>query len=103
MRRLAGVNGIRGAAVAWTSSRGAVVVAFPRAQAYSAGGRALYTRVKTAAHQVPGTTVGGQVAGNADFVSAVYGNFPLMIALIAILSSSCSRAPSARSCFRSRR
>jgi RND superfamily putative drug exporter len=86
VRRLAGVNGIRGAAVAWTSSRGAVVVAFPRAQAYSAGGRALYTRVKTAAHQVPGTTVGGQVAGNADFVSAVYGNFPLMIALIAILT-----------------
>ena len=35
---------------------------------------------------MPGTTVGGQVAQGADFVSAVYGNFPLMIALIALLT-----------------
>ena len=28
--------------------------------------------------------VGGQPAANADFIDAVYGNFPLMIALIAI-------------------
>ena len=47
---------------------------------------ALYGRVKAAAHGIPGTTVGGQVAGNADFVSAVYSNFPLMIALIAVLT-----------------
>ena len=35
---------------------------------------------------MPGTTVGGQVAQGADFVSAVYGNFPLMIALISVLT-----------------
>ena len=33
-----------------------------------------------------GTTVGGQVAQGADFVSAVYGSFPTMIALIAVLT-----------------
>ena len=30
--------------------------------------------------------IGGQVAQTADFVDAVYGNFPLMIALIAVLT-----------------
>ena len=85
-RRLARVDGIRGATVAWRAGGAAVVVAFPAAQADSASGRALYGRVKAAAHEIPGTTVGGQVAGNADFVSAVYSNFPLMIALIAVLT-----------------
>ena len=32
----------------------------------------------------PGVRVGGQPAGNADFVDTVYGSFPLMIALIAV-------------------
>ena len=32
----------------------------------------------------PDVRVGGQPAANADFIDAVYGSFPLMIALIAI-------------------
>ena len=84
--KLAAVSGVRGAAVGWTGNGAAVVVALPKGQANSSGGRQLYSRLKNAAHTVPGTTVGGQVAQGADFVSAVYGNFPEMIALIAVLT-----------------
>jgi putative drug exporter of the RND superfamily len=84
--KLAAVSGVRGAALAWTGNGAAVVVALPKGQANSSGGRQLYSRLKGAAHTVPGTTIGGQVAQGADFVSAVYGNFPLMIALIAVLT-----------------
>ena len=83
---VAAVPGIRGAAVAIRGNGAAVVQAFPSRQANSSDGRRLYARVKDAAHQVPGATVGGQVAGSADFVSAVYGSFPLMVALIAVLT-----------------
>jgi len=39
------------------------------------------------AHALPGRVwVGGGIAGNADFVNAIYGNFPLMIALIVLLT-----------------
>jgi RND superfamily putative drug exporter len=39
--------------------------------------------VRDAAHaQGPDVKVGGQPASNEDFIDAVYGNFPLMIALI---------------------
>ncbi len=84
--KLAAVDGVRGATVAWTGNGAAVVVALPKGQANSSGGRQLYSRLKSAAHTVPGSTVGGQVAQGADFVSAVYGSFPMMIALIAVLT-----------------
>ena len=85
-RRLASVKGVRGAAVAWRAKGAAIVNVFPQGQANGSGGRALNARLKRVAHEVPGTTVGGAVAGNADFVASVYGNFPLMIALIAVLT-----------------
>jgi RND superfamily putative drug exporter len=44
-------------------------------------------RVRADAHGVsPDVRVGGIVAQNSDFISAVYGSFPLMIALIALLT-----------------
>ena len=44
-------------------------------------------RVRAAAHEVgSGVRVGGIDAENQDFVSAIYGSFPLMIALIAVLT-----------------
>ncbi len=85
-QRLRGVAGVRGAAVGFSGGGASVVDVFPAAQANGPSGRSLYTRLRAAAHTVPGTTVGGQVAGNSDFVSTVYGNFPLMIALIAVLT-----------------
>ena len=42
---------------------------------------------RRAAHgQGPDVKLGGQPASNDDFIDAVYGNFPLMIALIAIVT-----------------
>ena len=84
--KLGRVSGVRGAAVGWRAGGAAVVDVFPQGQANSGGGRRLYARLRTVAHTAPGTTVGGQVAQNGDFVSAVYSNFPLMIALIAVLT-----------------
>src|SRR6185312_13426947 len=53
----------------------------------SPAGRHLTDRVRDAAHSA-GTDVrlGGEPAQNDDFISAVYGNFPLMLALIAVLT-----------------
>jgi RND superfamily putative drug exporter len=85
-KRVAAVKGVRGTAVGWRGNGAAVVQAFPHDQANDSSGRTLNSRIKAAAHTVPGATVGGQVAGNADFVSTVYGNFPLMIALISVLT-----------------
>ena len=43
--------------------------------------------MRDAAHAAgPDVRVGGSPAANADFIDAVYGNFPLMIALIAIIT-----------------
>ena len=44
-------------------------------------------RVRDVAHGFgPGVRAGGIVAQNSDFISAVYGSFPLMIALIALVT-----------------
>ena len=86
-RRLALVKGVR-ASVApadWTSQGTALVAVFPNRDANTSWGRALNTRLKQAAHEV-GATVGGSPAQSADFVSAVYGSFPLMIALVSLLT-----------------
>jgi len=51
----------------------------------SAAGRATLDRVH--ATTVPGeVTIGGDAALSADFIDAVYGNFPLPIALVAVLT-----------------
>jgi RND superfamily putative drug exporter len=43
--------------------------------------------VRDAAHGAsPSSQVGGVVAQNSDFIDAVYGNFPLMIALIGVIT-----------------
>ena len=46
----------------------------------------------------PGVRVGGIGAENADFVSAIYGSFPEMIALIAILTFLSARAGVSLAC-----
>jgi putative drug exporter of the RND superfamily len=86
-KRLALVKGVR-AAVApadWTSGGTALVNVFPDRDANTSWGRGLNSRLKQAAHEV-GSTVGGSPAQSADFVSAVYGSFPLMIALVSLLT-----------------
>ena len=89
--RLARVGGVRGAVApatpAWRRAGTALVVALPATDSTSALGRATLDRVRQAAHA--GSTparVGGPAAGDADFVAAIYGNFPLMVGLIALVT-----------------
>ena len=85
-RSLAGVRGVQGAvapaAPDWRRGGSAVVDVL----AHGDSG-ATVADVRAAAHRVvPAAGVGGIAAQNGDFVSAVYGSFPLMVALIAILT-----------------
>jgi RND superfamily putative drug exporter len=84
-RDVAGVDGLHGAAAtsapAWNRGGTSVVLAFPR----RAG--ALTGPVRDAAHAAGADVrVGGVPAQNADFIDAVYGNFPLMLALIGVIT-----------------
>ena len=63
----------------------ALVEAFPIPDSGSEEGEENLEAVRDAAHAAgPDVAVGGQPASNADFIDAVYGSFPLMIALIAV-------------------
>jgi RND superfamily putative drug exporter len=65
----------------------ALVSVIPRAQGSTAAGKALVGTLRSRLASVPGgAEVGGNTAQNKDFVSAVYGNFPLMLGVIALLT-----------------
>ena len=86
---LRGVDGVHGAVApddaSWRRDGTAVVEAIPVPDSGTEEGGATLEGVRDAAHGAgPGVRVGGQPASNADFVDAVYGSFPLMIALITI-------------------
>jgi putative drug exporter of the RND superfamily len=88
---LAQVDGVHGAVAPsgpqWRSAGNAEVLAFSIADDSTPAGRATLDRVRDAAHSAgPNVRVGGLPAENADFISAVYGGFPLMIALIATIT-----------------
>jgi RND superfamily putative drug exporter len=86
--RLGRVHGVRTAVApagaGWRRGGEAIVDVLPTADPSSANGGGALDRVKAAAG--PQVKVGGAQAANADFVSAVYGSFPEMIALIALLT-----------------
>jgi putative drug exporter of the RND superfamily len=64
-----------------------LVSVIPQAQGNTAAGKALVSTLRSRLAAVPGgAEVGGNTAQNADFVHAVYGNFPLMLGLIAIVT-----------------
>lgn len=80
------VDGVQ-AAIAprdWRRGDTALVSVIPAADGNSPAGRATLDRVRAAAPA--GTVVGGEAAQSADFLDAVYGNVPLVIALIAALT-----------------
>jgi RND superfamily putative drug exporter len=86
---VAEVDGIHGAVAPggdqWRSGDTSIVEAIPVPDSGSSEGEDTLDGVRNAAHAVdPGVRVGGQPASNADFIDAVYGSFPLMIALITI-------------------
>jgi RND superfamily putative drug exporter len=90
-RRLAHVSDVRGAIApadpAWRRGTSALVDVFPNADASSAAGRDAVSRIRDAASGTGSNVkVGGPGPLVADFISAVYGSFPLMILLIAIIT-----------------
>jgi putative drug exporter of the RND superfamily len=89
VKAVAGVDGIHGAVAPdnqqWRRDGTALVEAVPVPDSGSSEGEATLDGVRDAAHAAgPDVRVGGQPASNADFIDAVYGSFPLMIALITI-------------------
>jgi RND superfamily putative drug exporter len=88
---LAREEGILGAVVPadadWRHADTALVTIIPTEDGNSGEGRATLDRIRARAQQLPGeVTVGGQAALSSDFVDAIYGSFPLMVALIAVLT-----------------
>jgi RND superfamily putative drug exporter len=88
-RAVGEVEGVHGAVAPdspqWRRDGTALVEAIPIPDSGTSEGKDTLDEVRSAAHAVgPGVRVGGQPASNADFIDAVYGSFPLMIALITI-------------------
>jgi RND superfamily putative drug exporter len=83
------IDGIQGAVAPdnseWRRDGTAIVEAIPVPDSGSDEGSDVLSEVRTVAHSAGADVrVGGQPASNDDFIDAVYGSFPLMIALIAI-------------------
>lgn len=81
------VEGVRSATAPadWRRGGTALVTVIPDEDGNSEAGRATLDRIRAAS--LPGdVAIGGEAAQSADFIDAVYGNFPLVIALIALLT-----------------
>jgi putative drug exporter of the RND superfamily len=88
---LAALPGVHGAVAPelsrWRHAGLSVVDEFPTPDASTPAGRATLSLVQSTARAAgPDVSVGGIGAQNQDFIDAVYGNFPLMIALIALIT-----------------
>jgi RND superfamily putative drug exporter len=70
----------------WRQGNLAIVDSFSIPDGSSSSGRDTLDSVRTAALSSGDVHLGGLAAQNEDFINAVYGNFPLMIALIAIIT-----------------
>jgi putative drug exporter of the RND superfamily len=65
----------------------ALLSVIPTAEGNTPGGTRTVARLRAALRRVPGDAeVGGNTAQNIDFNSAVYGNFPLMLLAIGIVT-----------------
>ena len=87
--KLAEVRGVRGAVApaGWRKDGVAVVDAITTEDTSTQEGRDALNNLRDAAHTAgPQVRVGGILAGDKDFIDAVYGNFPLMIALITVVT-----------------
>ena len=81
------IDGVRSAAAPpdWRRGGTALVTIIPTQDGNSPAGRATLDRIRATA--LPGgVTIGGEAAQGADFLEAVYGNFPLLLGLIALLT-----------------
>src|SRR4051812_40594241 len=88
--RLGKIKDVHGAVAprdaAWNRGGTSIVEVFQRPDGGSSHGKDVLGDVRSAAHSFgDDVRVGGIPAQNADFIDAVYGNFPLMIGLIAVI------------------
>jgi putative drug exporter of the RND superfamily len=89
--RLAKVSDVHGAvapaASSWRRGGTAIVEVFQHPDGGSSHGKDVTSAVRDASHDAgPDVRMGGIPAQNADFIDAVYGNFPIMIGLIALIT-----------------
>jgi putative drug exporter of the RND superfamily len=90
-KRLASVPGVRAAVApagqAWRRDGTALVTVVPSDEPSGSAGRQVVTRVRdTVATELPGVRVGGAGADLIDGLHAIYGNFPLMLGVIAAVT-----------------
>jgi RND superfamily putative drug exporter len=86
-----GVEGVRGVAMPrgrnWQRPGAELISVIPIKPGNSESGRRLLSRLRDVADRQPGRVlIGGAAAQDADFVSAVYGNFPLLVTLVAVFT-----------------
>ena len=88
--RLGRVPGVRDAVApadpAWRRHGTALVDVQPVDETGTPAGKQAIAAVRAAAAGMPGVQVGGVGPENVDFIHAVYGNFPLMLTLIALIT-----------------
>jgi RND superfamily putative drug exporter len=87
--RLSETEGVRAASApadGWSEGGRAVVDVFTIADTNSNAGRTAADDVVAAAAHVPATGVGGQTALINDWVDTVYSSFPVMLALISLIT-----------------
>jgi RND superfamily putative drug exporter len=90
-QELASVAGVHGAVAPagpqWSRDGASIVEVFGVPNAASSSGTSTFKALRSRARGLaPGVRLGGLPAQNEDFIEAVYGNFPLMIALIALIT-----------------
>jgi RND superfamily putative drug exporter len=89
--RLAGLPGVRDAVApagqAWRRDGTTLIAVLPVDEPSTSAGRQVVTRVRdTVAAELPGVRVGGAGADMIDGLHAIYGNFPLMLGVIAAVT-----------------
>jgi RND superfamily putative drug exporter len=85
------VEGVRGAVAPndemWRANGTALITVIPQGDGGGAFSRGLVDRVREVTHQQAGEPlVGSFAAGSADFIDDVYGNFPLMMLLVGVVT-----------------
>ena len=87
---VAGASGIDFAAAptgsAWSRPDSSLVIAVPTAESTSTTGEGTTRAVRGAVAAVPGVMIGGIGAVEVDMIHAIYGNFPLMLGILGLLS-----------------
>jgi RND superfamily putative drug exporter len=88
-RRLREVDGVGGVVAptgpAWQRGETTVQLALPREDSAADGGRATLDRIREVGPDV-GARIGGPAAQDRDLTDAIYASFPLMVALIALIT-----------------